>query len=252
MARLIFLGTSNAVASEGHENAHIALIGQERTLLIDCVGNPIVRLRRYGVDLAHQLSDLLLTHFHADHISGTPLFLQTAWLLGRKTPVDIYGLPFTLERMHKLLELFNWPDWPGCFPIRFHTVAEAEYTAVFDCGEFRVLASPVHHLVPTIATRLEFPASGRSFVYTSDTAPCDEVVRLAQGADVLVHESNGKHPCHSTAEKAGEIARRAGAKSLYLIHYPTQDADPRPLVDEARRSFDGPVYLAKDFMELEF
>jgi ribonuclease Z len=252
MPRLIFLGTSNAIASQHHENTHMILVGQERTLLIDCTGNPIARVQRYGIHLADQLSDLLLTHFHADHVSGAALLLQTAWLIGRKASLNLYGLSFTLERMREMLDLFNWEDWPDAYPIVFHTIPEVEHAPVFKCNEFRVFTSPVHHLIPNIAVRVEFPASGRAFAYSSDTAPCDEVARLAQGVDVLIHESNGVHPGHSSAEQAGEIARRAGTKSLYLIHYPTLNSDPRPLIGEARRAFEGPVYLAEDFMELEF
>ena len=48
-----------------------------------------------------------------------------------------------------------------------------------------------------------------------------------------------------------EIARKAGAKSLYLIHYRTGEHDPRPLVEQARGTFQGPVFLAEDFMQLD-
>jgi ribonuclease Z len=252
MARLIFLGTGNAVADENHANAHLAIVGQERLLLIDCTGDPILRLRRCGVDLVDGLTDVLLTHFHADHVSGLPLMLQTAWLVGRKAPLNLYGLPFTMERMRQLLALFDWPGRQFTYSIDLHTLPESERAPAFACREFSVFTSPTHHSLPSLATRIEFPATRRALVYSSDTAPCDEVVRLAQGVDVLIHEANGLHPTHTTAEQAGEIARRAGAKSLYLIHYPTGNFDPRPLVAEAMRSFSGPVYLAEDFLELEF
>jgi len=69
---------------------------------------------------------------------------------------------------------------------------------------------------------------------------------------VLIHEASGGTIGHTSAEQAGEIARQAEVGSLYLIHYPTRKIDPETLVTEARRTFPGPVALARDFMELEF
>ena len=88
--------------------------------------------------------------------------------------------------------------------------------------------------------------------YSCDTEPCPEVVRLAKGADVLIHETAGSSPGHSSAAQAGNAARTAEAKELYLIHYPTGDFDSQSLVKDAQNKFPGSVKLAEDFMELEF
>ena len=44
MPKVIILGSSNAVPSIDHENTHLVILGKERTILVDCVSNPIVRL----------------------------------------------------------------------------------------------------------------------------------------------------------------------------------------------------------------
>ncbi len=49
MAKLIFLGTSNAIPDEDHENTHMVIVGNQRTILIDCVNNAILRLQKVGV-----------------------------------------------------------------------------------------------------------------------------------------------------------------------------------------------------------
>ncbi len=46
MARLIFLGTSNAISDEIHENTHMVLVGEKRTVLIDCPNNPLQRFKK--------------------------------------------------------------------------------------------------------------------------------------------------------------------------------------------------------------
>lgn len=251
MPKLIFLGTSNAIPDLRHENTHMAVVGENRLLMIDCVNNPIVRLSQAGLNV-HDLTDLLLTHFHPDHVSGVPLLLMNCWLLGRKKPLHIYGLQITLERIEKIMEFYEWSTWPGFYPVQFHQLAEQELTLAFDNPEFRLFTSPVCHMVPCIGVRIEFPQSGQVAAYSCDTEPCPQVVRLAANADLLIHEATGASVGHTSAAQAGEIAHQAGAKALYLIHYPTGDFDPRPLVDQAKQTFPGPVTLAQDFMELTF
>ena len=250
MAKLVVLGSSNAVASNQSENTHMALLGGDRNVLVDCVNNPLRRLMEYGVD-HENLTDLILTHFHPDHVSGAPLLLMDMWLRGRRKPIDIYGLHHTLDRIEGLMAMYSWADWPDFFPVTFHRLPLTELVPVLESDALRILASPVHHLIPTIGLRFEFKHSEKVIAYSCDTEPCAEVVRLASGADVLFHEASGESIGHSSAEQAGEIARQAEVSALYLIHYPTGEFNNGDLVAEARRKFSGELKLATDLMTLE-
>jgi ribonuclease Z len=172
------------------------------------------------------------------------------WLLGRKRPLNVYGLAYTLDRIEKLMTFYEWETWPNFYPVNFHRVQNAEMAPVLNDGDFRIYASPVCHLIPTIGLRFEFPQNGKVLAYSSDTEPCPEVVKLAAGANLLIHESAGATPGHSSASQAGEIAQSAQAEAMYLIHYPTRNSDPRKLVAEAQKTFSGRVQLAEDFMEI--
>ena len=252
MPKLIILGSSNAIPDEKHENTHLAVLGRERSVLIDCVSNPIVRLQQAGIDF-NLLTDLILTHFHPDHVSGVPLLLMDMWLLGRKDPILIHGLSHTLERIQKLMGFYDWEYWPNFFPVSFHYLPEEEMSLVLDHEEIRIFSSPVRHLIPTVGLRIEFPQVDKVLAYSCDTEPTPSVVQLASGADVLIHETAGPSRGHSSASQAGNIARQAEVGSLYLIHYPTGNMNnPQPLVAQAAESFGGPVLLAEDFMELDF
>lgn len=251
MAKLIILGSSNALSSEDSENTHMVLVGEERIVMVDCVNNPIHRLEQAGVDFM-SLTDLILTHFHPDHVSGVPLLLMDMWLRGRQTPLDIYGLHYTLDRMEKLMEMYSWEDWPNFFPVAFHRLPADEHTPLLDCDEFKIFSSPVRHLIPTIGLRFEFANSQKALAYSCDTEPCGEVGRLAEGVDVLIHEASGAELGHSSAEQAGQIAAQAEVSKLYLIHYPTGEYTNGNLVEEARQHYQGEVDLATDFMTLDF
>ena len=251
MSKLIILGSSNAISSRDSENTHMVLVGGERLVMVDCVNNPVHRLEQAGVDFM-DLTDLILTHFHPDHVSGVPLLLMDMWLRGRKKPINIYGLHYTLDRMEKLMGMYSWEDWPHFFPVTFYRLPASEKIALLDCEEFRIFSSPVRHLIPTIGLRFEFKNSKKILTYSCDTEPCVEVVRLASGADVLIHEASGASLGHSSAEQAGQIATQAEVGKLYLIHYPTGDFANENLIDEAKQSYQGEVELAKDFMTLDF
>ena len=251
MAKLIFLGTSNAISDENHENTHMVLVGEQRIVLIDCPNNPIMRFQNASVDLS-RLSDIIVTHFHPDHASGVPQLLMNMWLMGRHQPLTIHGLPHTLDRVESLMGLYGWKEWPNFFPVLFHRVPEQPMASVLASEEFCITSGPVQHFIPTIGLRIEFTSSNKTLAYSCDTEPCAQEIQLASGADILVHESSGALPGHSSAAQAGQAARKAEVGHLYLIHYPTgQFASGNP-VAEARQQFEGPVTLAEDYMVLDF
>ena len=250
MIKVIILGSSNAIPVLGHENTYLALVGKQRTVLVDCPSNPLVRLEKTGIDY-NEISDIVLTHFHPDHISGLPPFLMSMWLLGRQTPLTIYGLKHTIDRMESLMGFYDWKTWPNFFPIEFVTLPNKEGVKVLTSDDFAVICSPVKHIIPTLGLRFESKKSGKLCAYSCDTEPCDAVIRLAQHADILIHEASGEFFGHSSAFQAGEIAQKAGVKSLLLIHYQTRDIDSTHLIDEARQAFQGEVDLARDFAVID-
>ena len=250
MPKLKILGSSNSIPDEKHENTHMVLVGQYSTVLIDCANNPIIRLEQAGVDF-NDLTDIILTHFHPDHVSGVPLLLMNMWLLGRIQPLNIFGLSYTLDRMEELMGLFGWTDWSKLFPVTFYRLPAEEMVSVIHNTEFKIHISLVKHMIPCIGLRLESCTSGKVIAYSCDTEPCAQVVRLSEKADVLIHEATGLGHGHSSASQAGEIAKQAEAKNLYLIHYPTGVNPTDNLITDAKKQFDGNVFLAEDFLTLD-
>jgi ribonuclease Z len=248
MEKIVVLGTANAIPGDEHENTHLMVEGGDRTVLIDCSSSPVPHLRKAGLDF-DRLTDLILTHFHPDHVSGAPLLLMDLWLMGRQKPLEIYGLEHTINRFEKMMSLYDWQVWPNFYPVHFHQLAEREMSPVLLGSGLRIFSSPVKHLIPTIGLRVEFLDSEKVLAYSCDSEPCSQVVRLGEKADLLFHEATGKGIGHSSAYEAGEIANQSKAKSLYLIHYSTR-ADTQALVEEARSVYTGPVNIAQDFMTI--
>jgi ribonuclease Z len=246
----MILGSASAIPVEEHENTHLVLFGGKRTVLVDCSSNPIQHLRRAGV-VFDQLTDFVLTHFHPDHVSGAPLLLMGMWLMGRRHPLHLYGLEYTIVRMRTMMELFDYQTWPNFYPLIYHPLAEEELSLVLEDEALQLFSSPVKHLIPTIGLRAVFWPGNKIAAYSCDTEPCRQTVQLAQDADLLIHEATGASIGHSSAQQAAEIGRQAGARQLCLIHYPPE-VDAGAIIGEARKIFRGPVHLAKDFMEFNF
>ena len=250
MSQIIILGSGFAVPSSEHENTHMLLRTAQRTVLIDCASNPMQRLPQAGVNF-DEISDIVVTHFHPDHVSGLPILLMGMWLSGRKKPLNLYGLTYTIERTKTMMDLFDWQNWPGFYEMNFISLDEKEYQPVLQDDSIKIFSSPVKHLIPTIGLRVEFLLENKSMTYSCDTEPCEQVVSLAKQTDFLIHEAAGNSKGHSSAAQAAETAVKAGAGSLYLIHYPTGEGIKEKLLAEARKIFPQNVFLAEDFMILE-
>jgi len=251
MLKLTILGASGTVADAHHENTYMVLQGSQSSLLIDCAGGPMSRLDRANIDL-ETLDGLLVTHHHPDHIYGVPVLLLGLWLMGREKPFAIYGSKRALQVIPGMMRLMEWQIWPDMFPVNYYEVPWEEKSLIIDHDEYAIYTSPVQHLVPTIGVRIESKKTGKVLAYSSDTRPCGAVVRLAQDADILIHEGNGPLAGHSTPVEAGEIAQLAGAKQLVLIHYPVYAESLDAWCDVAATAFDGLVELAEDFKVFEF
>lgn len=106
---------------------------------------------------------------------------------------------------------------------------------MLETDRWRVTASPGTHSVPVVGLRVESVRTGGVVAYSCDTEPSDAIARLAQDAELLVHEANGALSGHSSIAHAAEIAARAQVGQLILVHLP-----PHPSDDEltaARKTF---------------
>jgi ribonuclease Z len=102
------------------------------------------------------------------------------------------------------------------------------------------------------------PRPGRKIVYSGDTRQSENIVKLAEGADLLIHEATfddelkerALEDGHSTPSMAAETAKKAGVKQLFLTHISARYKNANLLLEQARKTFVN-TELAEDFLRLE-
>lgn len=249
MEHTIILGSAFAIANAKQENAHLLFKSGDRIVLVDCGNNPVGKLEKAGVQI-NEITDLVLTHAHADHMGALPLLLMDMWLRKRSSVLKVYGLVITLEKASALLDVFDWKKWAGMFPVEFIAVAEDRVQAIIETQTLKVSTGPVVHLVPTVGVRAEFKDIHETVIYSCDGEPSAGLDTLAAGADILIQEAAGPGKGHTSPVEAGETAVKAGVKELVLIHYDA-GRNAAEMMAEPGAAFQGKVLLAEDLLVLD-
>jgi ribonuclease BN (tRNA processing enzyme) len=278
--RLILLGTGGGPRPRKGSSAPAQVIVVENVAyVVDC-GYGVARQLVLADVALPNVRHVFITHHHSDHNADYGTLLLLAWAAGLRTPVDTWGPP-PLARMTRLALELNAYDIDvriadeGRVPlaplIRPHEIS-ADGVVMRD-GNVTVTAALVDHPPVTPALAYRFDGAGRSIVISGDTSYAPALIRLARGADVLVHEALyvpavdrlvARVPnaatlkqhilaSHTAVEDAGKVAQAAGVKTLVLSHF--VPADDPALTDEhwrraAGRHFTGHVIVGKDLLEI--
>ncbi|MCB0943624.1 MAG: MBL fold metallo-hydrolase, partial [Mycobacterium sp.] len=193
MIAITLLGTGSPMVDPNRAGPSTLVTAGDQSFLVDCGRGALMRAAAAGVGAAN-LTALLLTHLHSDHITDLSDVITTRWVTTFvRTPLPIIGPPGTRAVVDATLAALA-PDIS--YRIAHHAditeppaVDVHEYTdgPVWDADGVRITVAPTDHrpVEPTIAFRVEH--QGTSVVLAGDTVPCASLDELAAGADALVH-----------------------------------------------------------------
>jgi ribonuclease Z len=221
VATLHLLGTGAGFSGGDRTTTMLAFESGDSVVVVDCGGDVVQRLQAAGIDLGH-VDALVVTHEHADHVSGFPLFMEKIWLSGRRRPIPVHGPAPALSQARRCWESFATGGWKDVPEILWREVALEEGAAVLESEAWRITAAPGTHSVPVVGLRVEDRRGGGVAAYSCDTEESEAIARLARGADLLAHEATGGFGGHTTPEGAARVAARAGAGRLVLVHLPPE------------------------------
>lgn len=294
--RIVMLGSGAALVDPDRGHAGFVLTVEGRHYLFDIGHGTTRQLVRANIDPS-TVNHVFISHLHFDHIGDTAYFIISTWMSNRAVKPQIYGPPGTAHFVAHLLE-------GGAFQADIHARAQYKQRAesmemvrpdvheiapglVFDDGNVKVSADYVEHIPCEILHCFGFriEAAGKVIVFSGDTSPCESMVRLARGADLLIHDctfpeealefrrqTNIGTYAHTSPTELGKLATRAGVKSVVATHFghfdttspvmkrylakhmPIELVGPEfmeSVVRDIRKHYAGPLAIARDLMRID-
>ena len=247
---LIIIGSGTAVIQPRRGPSGYILKNGDEIYLLDGGSGTLRKVAEAGISYK-KIDKVFYTHLHPDHtIDLVPFLFATKHTPGfvRTEPLEIYG-PVGFEEFYKgFTELFSRRMLEAEYEIKITEIAARQV----HFPSWRLGTELMQHARHAIGYRFE--ANGKTFAYSGDTDYCEEIIRLARNADVLLLECSFpdkmKVKGHLTPGEAGKIAAEAGVKKLVLTHfYPP--CDEEDMITPCRKYFDGEVVLAEDLMSIQ-
>lgn len=223
MTNLRVLGSSDWLPVQGNDCSSY-IIGEH--LLVDTGWAAPTRLLLQGFDL-QQLTTVLFTHMHTDHIMGLPQLLMN-WRIMRG---NMQGLTIAgpCEMVRAAVEAASAYVFDGDAHAPFTeglNLVELQPHDTLETEEFGILCMPSLHALPGRCYRIISKKDGHAVGLTGDTAYQSEYADFFMDVDLLVHEHSWhtkpmpevNKAGHSNAAIAGRVARESHARRLALTH----------------------------------
>lgn len=286
LTRLYILGAGTPTPTPTRfGSSQVVQIGDE-LVMFDCGPATTHKLVKAGLSPT-RVDHLFFTHHHFDHDVDYPCFLLCRWDqgAGQEKQLQVRGPRLTEQLTTRILDAeqgafsHDWiaranapcsrrvyVDRGGALPRRPPGVDAKDIApdTVISGMDWQVTVAPAEHVQPwldSLAYRIDTPDG--SIVITGDTLPCQSVVDLARGADMLVCacmddqtvlEAPGESPCQSGTTAAATMARDAGAKTLVLTHMGPHLSAHGPLekgLGDIQRIYEGGVIFAEELLTLD-
>jgi len=293
--QITMLGTTAMVPTKDRNHAAVFLEYKAEGILFDCGEGTQRQFKLAGIPMT-KCTKVLLTHWHGDHVLGLPGLIQSLGAMEYGRTLHIYGPAKSKYHIARMFEAFHFDHrielevhetdggiiyddedfYIEALPLK-HKVPCLGY-AVVEKDRHRVNMAKLkkagvpegpHLRALQEGGVLEYKGKkykpeeyaelvkGKKVAYVTDTLVCDNAIRIAKNADVVICESSYAKDLqqkaidhmHLSAHDAGLIASRAGAKKLVITHFSARYKNTHEVEADARDVFDN-VIAAKDLMKI--
>lgn len=252
--KIIFLGTNGWYTNDLGDTPCILIDSKDRYVIFDA-GNGLYKIDEYITE--NKPISLFISHFHLDHTVGFHVLtkfnfsqgIDIYMATGRKKDFEtLVNIPFTVPIHFDKKNIQNLRT-----EIRLHELSIGDH----DIG-FPVQIQKLAHAYENHGFRIILDE--KTIVYSGDTSVTETEKKLAQHADILIHECSDVIPKnlpwgHVDATQAAELAKEARVKQLILTHFNPVEFSTYDLRDlaaqKAQKIFPNTI-AARDGMEINF
>ena len=249
--KITLLGTGTSFPDPKRVQSGILVETDDVAILLDVGSGILQRLTHLKYDIT-KLDAIFISHFHIDHCSDFLALCQSLWLAGYDRVLQVYAPP-NLREWSRGLRDIAFPYLLEKIGTEMHPLKENDLIYV---GALSIATCPtLHGTMQTRAFKVE--EEGFSFVFSSDTAPCPDVISLAKETNILIHECNwldGKHPegVHTSPSELAQVAEITMPSKVVLNHVsPEVVANSKKALDTVRRRTKADVTIGEDLTVFE-
>lgn len=273
--RLTIIGSRSGIGVKDEASAGYLLTEGDDALLIECGPGVVSRLTRYIA--LPQLVGVVISHMHWDDygdlfaLANARYYINvrdiltdrnaTTTALQRYGPAPVYLPPTGTERITQTIAAIasGLPHMRAILdtPLTFQDYAPNTPIAI---GPFtiRAIGPMAHDDMPCFGFRVT--CGDAAFGYSGETGMCDALDVVARGVDLFLCDATAitaqvrteQTRRHLSADEAGQVAARVGARQLVLTHL--IEAPPRwyrAMRLAAQANFPGPVHIARPTRQFE-
>lgn len=247
--KIILLGTGTTLPQKNRNAAGILIQIDGDYLLFDC-GNGILRqIECANIDF-RKIKTIFISHLHADHINDLPILLKANLMQEDMPTIRVFG-PTGIKEMikHWFTMIYSY-----LYDILKHVEIYEFNENPVEGRNWELHAFPVQHGI--IAFGFKLVSKGKKIIYSGDTGVCEELIQIAQNADLLIHEcsypTNHKHgKGHTNPIEIGLIAKESNVKEVFLTHfYPVCAGHEQEFLDDIKKNYKGKVTIGQDLQEI--
>ena len=243
-------------------------------ILIDCGSGVTQRLIEAKVSSAI-IDALFLTHLHSDHVVDLYQLIISSWHSYRTKPWKVYGPKGTSKFVQATMNAWKeernlrirYEQRPSikAFDIKVHEFNQYGRIKIKD---LTVEYFEVDHKPVKYAYGFNFINNRKKITISGDTRPCDNLMKFAQKANVLLHEVfvegelkslkgmrskqtlHNVKDYHTSSEDVGKIAKISQAQKLILTHFVPPNFNEKKLINKVKKDFGKKPVIGKDLLTI--
>ena len=271
---LTLLGTGCPKVDHRRFGPSNLISSKKSNILVDCGSGVTQRLEEANIT-TEKIDALVLTHLHSDHVVDFYQLIISSWHSYRLKPWKIYGPKGTKKFLTKIMEA--WKDERN---LRIKYEARSSIEAFkLDIKEFKEHGKinikdikleyfKVDHFPVKHAYGFNFYNNNKKLTISGDTKPCENLMKYAQLADVLLHEVyiegeiqlitkmrstktlHNVKAYHTTSTQVGKVASLTRCKKLILTHFVPTKFNEKKLQSVVKKDFGKNPIIGKDLLKI--